>query len=134
MLGAEGFGRIVQAGLTGLQLEHKDAQKGILTFFERLAELPKWPEHAATSAPIVSQVAPHLVQMLLLCLSGQIPLFALSGNNGSVSDVMWNLRELSPPGLQVCELLRLNRVVYATLAFLDVYLRHFFACAMSALR
>ena len=124
MLSAEGFGRIVQAGLTGLQLEHKDAQKGILTFFERLVELPKSPEHAATTAPLVTQVAPHVVQMLLLCLSGQMPLSAISGNNGSVSDVLWNLREFSPPGLEVCDAVMPRDALSFNCFILLVILKH----------
>jgi hypothetical protein len=102
---------IVQAGITGLQLKHKDAQKGILLFFDRLIQLPTSrglgsPEAASTRAAaqvLVGQCGGPLVTSLCSSLAnqGQIPAYALNEDNGCCGDVLWSLKLQCPTELQV---------------------------------
>lgn len=96
---------VANAGVAGLQLRHKEAQKGILQFFERLLE----PIHASESSEssqsgqqsVLVQLLPQLLQAMFMCLSGDMPAYAVEGNNGSIANVLWNTRNLNGTNLQV---------------------------------
>jgi transportin-3 len=105
----QGAGALVQAGITGLQLKHKEAQKGILLFFERLIQLPSSVHLAADSLSalreeartLVKQSGQALVSMVFASLAGQAPALALDENNGCSSDVMWGLHLQAPREMKV---------------------------------
>lgn len=105
---------LVQAGITGLQLKHREAQKGILLFFERLVALPNIgqsdQQFQNSIFVVIERVAPDLVSALFMCLSGQIPAYALDENQGSISDVLWTLKQLTPGGLKGCVVQALSKL------------------------
>ena len=104
---------LIQAGVTGLQLKHKDAQKGILLFFDSLIQLPsKLSLDNANPALVAAKSSAHsliiqsggpLVMSLLSSLAGQgsIPAYALDEDNGCCGDVMWSLRNQCTGEMQV---------------------------------
>eukprot|EP00598_Pedospumella_elongata_P005229 CAMPEP_0184979480 /NCGR_PEP_ID=MMETSP1098-20130426/9762_1 /TAXON_ID=89044 /ORGANISM="Spumella elongata, Strain CCAP 955/1" /LENGTH=1016 /DNA_ID=CAMNT_0027502801 /DNA_START=13 /DNA_END=3063 /DNA_ORIENTATION=+ len=111
---------VLRAGIQGLALKHREAQKGILLFFERFVQLSTfWPDEvrpsqsgigthssasgaaaAATTNPLnlaarelVKQVAPALMNAICVLLSGEMPAYALDESNGCICDVLWYLKK-----------------------------------------
>ena len=119
---------VLRAGIQGLALKHREAQKGILLFFERFVQLSTfWPDeprasqsgigtHSASSGSaavattnplnlaareLVKQVAPALMGAICVLLSGETPAYALDESNGCISDVMWYLKKRFKDEFQV---------------------------------
>ena len=107
----DGSRALIQAGVTGLQLKHRDAQKGILLFFERLIQLPSSTSlegpnalNAKTAAiSLIMQAGGPLVTSLCSSLAGEglIPVYALDEDNGCCGDVLWSLKVQGPSEIQV---------------------------------
>ena len=107
----DGSRALIQAGVTGLQLKHRDAQKGILLFFERLIQLPSSTSlegpnalNAKTAAiSLIMQAGGPLVSSLCSSLAGEglIPVYALDEDNGCCGDVLWSLKVQGPSEIQV---------------------------------
>lgn len=103
LLAAEGVDTFIQAGVTGLQLQHKDAQKGILSFFENLVDVPRRnKELEGPARAIIGKWSPSIVQAIVRGLAGEIPLYAIGEGEGSIRDVLWSLRQLAEATFQVC--------------------------------
>ena len=89
-----------------MQLKHREAQKGILLFFERLVGVPLAlsragevldTSHAMQRAQeIVHETLVPLTTSLIASLSGQMPAYALDESYGSIADVLWSLKQLYP--------------------------------------
>ena len=96
---------LVSAGLTGLQLHHKDATKGILNFFERLisvsGNLSADSNTAQLAETAVLQLGDQLVSSLFRSLLGEMPAYVLHESSGSLVDVLWRLKQRQPTLLQV---------------------------------
>ena len=106
---------VLQAAVSGLTLRHREAQKGILLFFERFVDMPK-QMHELCSSPLArpdcAQLAAVCQELLLECmtslvnaifmgLSGAIPAYAIDENYGSIADVLWRLKKLCPSDFNV---------------------------------
>jgi transportin-3 len=102
---------VISAAIVGLNLNHREAQKGILLFVQRLVETPHCLRHEpltpvielirGKSQHLLVEVMSLLVNQLLLGLSGQIPSYALDESHGSISDVLWGLKLFSAADFQV---------------------------------
>ena len=96
---------LISAGLTGLQLHHKDATKGILNFFERLisvsGNLSADSSTAQVAETAVLQLGDQLVSSLFRSLLGEMPPYVLHESSGSLVDVLWRLKQRQPTLLQV---------------------------------
>lgn len=67
---------IVETAIFGLQLEHREAQKGILTFFDKMLEgCVKVGDDCAMS--IVEHCAGRLISALVPMMSGSVHWFSL---------------------------------------------------------
>ena len=129
----EGSRTLIQAGVTGLQLKHKDAQKGILLFFERLIQLPTSHSLEGTNNVSARATAQSLVMLsggpltLSLCSSlageGNIPAYALDEDNGCCGDVLWNLKIQGPSEIQV-----LHSMIFSVFFFNQ----HYYSCKAGA--
>jgi hypothetical protein len=106
---------IVQSGILGLTISHKDAQKGILKFFHDLTSIgdPSSSIRNSRSSKIKLQVAlitsisdfipqylPALLNELFLNISGRLPDFALVidevySDSASISQVVWDALQVS---------------------------------------
>jgi len=109
---------VLSAAIVGLALKHREAQKGILLFFERFVQLSGfWSESnshiTSRSADIIDggnnsalnislnnaarlliiEVSPSLLEALFGLLSGLRPAYAIDESNGCISDVLWYLRK-----------------------------------------
>jgi hypothetical protein len=88
---------IIKAGLVGLVVKHKQAQKGILLFFENLIRLSKyWPtqaQHTVVVGTIIQQIGGIISFELFRLLSGESYAYAIDESNGSITDVLWLLKE-----------------------------------------
>lgn len=102
-------GHVIDAGIIGLRLKHREAQKGILLFFERLVQSPRelsklvsCDDALEKSKHLLVRCMPSLVGALLESLSGQIPAYALDESYGCISDVLWTLKQLCPAEFNAC--------------------------------
>ena len=101
---------VLQAAVSGLSLRHREAQKGILLFFERFVDLPK-QMHELSSSPhagsncvnlisvcqdLLLKCMPSLVSAIFVSLSGAVPAYAIDENYGSIADVLWRLKKMCP--------------------------------------
>ena len=109
---------VLSAAIVGLALKHREAQKGILLFFERFVQLSSfWSESSNSSSHgrsldggsssssavnsslnnaarlLIIEVSPSLLEALFGLLSGLRPAYAIDESNGCISDVMWYLRK-----------------------------------------
>jgi hypothetical protein len=90
---------IVQAGIVGLNLRHREAQKGILSFFESLVDaIDKVGVHGLES---LRQVGPALIEYSFFALSGYFPAYAVDEQNGCITDVLWKLCAVTPTEFKV---------------------------------
>lgn len=118
-------GMVVQAGLQGLGLRHREAQKGILLFFERYIQLSTfWPDETRANSGAIGSVsaqpatvnplnlaaramvqpyAPAILSRIFTLLSGEMPAYALDESNGCISDVMWYMKKRFKDEFQVIE-------------------------------
>jgi transportin-3 len=114
---------VVQAGLVGLSLRHREAQKGILLFFERFVQLSTfWPDETRGSAgaigttsgqapstnplnlaakALVQQHGAALLAKIFALLSGEMTAYALDESNGCISDVLWYMKKRYKDEFQV---------------------------------
>lgn len=95
---------LLQAGIVGLKLEHKLAQKEILYFFESLIRVnDNFPNSDLSLATmtLIHEGGPSLVEYLIRCLSNQIPSWAIDENNGVMTNVLSRLHILFPVDFQV---------------------------------
>ena len=97
---------LLDAGVTGLQLKHRESQKGILLFFERLVEVPSAlgednPVVMNALFKLLGNFAVPLVTSLFQSLSGELPAYAFDESYGSITDVLWSLLKIAPHDFQV---------------------------------
>lgn len=107
---------IVQAALSGLALDHREAQKGILSFLEQYLHLtsffsstpssssnPYYPMYNEMAAKMILQdaVGGRIVQRLFGLLCGRLFAYAIDESNGCIADVLWYLKRKYPQELQV---------------------------------
>jgi hypothetical protein len=88
---------IIQAALQGIAVQHREAQKGVLLFLEKLIGLvtfwsPGSPHHDV-AVQLVNQFGGPIVLELIRYLASTAPLFSLDESNGSVVDVFLLLRK-----------------------------------------
>jgi hypothetical protein len=84
---------ILQGALAGLRLKHRDAQKGILLFLERLIDLSASSSALCGSVKsIVGQIGKDVMLSLFNMLGGDVPAYSLDESNGSITDTMWAVR------------------------------------------
>ena len=115
LMSTEGSRVLVDAGIIGLSLQHRDAQKGILMFFEKLIQTPnsdELPQSCATcgvqdvascqaaAKALILQCGAQLVMTLCSSLAGQTHSFALDEDNGCAGDVLWSIKQQCPVEFQ----------------------------------
>jgi len=94
---------LLSAGILGLQLEHRQAQEGILNFFQVFIELPTFCPRGvaidgafqAAAHVLVVQTCPALVDALFKCLTGQMPL-ATTNAMRTVVELIYLIKCLAP--------------------------------------
>lgn len=108
---------ILQCGLVGLALEHREAQRGVLHCFERTAVVALSAQHQQEQASRRDQApTPRAIRRIevvkrllvdaglgrdiaasiLKSLTGELPAYALDEGHGSLVCVLWKLRQLCP--------------------------------------
>lgn len=91
---------LINAGLTGVCINHRETQKGVLMFFERLIQLisfwEKGTSNYSRALDLIENVALSLCIALFQLLSAAKQAHAIDESNGSISDVMWLLRKNFP--------------------------------------
>jgi transportin-3 len=97
---------VIQAALVSVtQLNHREAQKGILLFFQRLVALPSfWNDSSAYKQRALElnlEISPRIICSLFLMLAGSVPVYAIDEKDGCISDVLWDIRKLYPNEFQV---------------------------------
>lgn len=80
----------IHAATTGLSLQHRDSQKAVLSFFERLFEVV-----SVSNVEIFSICAFPVTQTLVHSLAGMSPAYALDESYGSVTDTLWIIKQAS---------------------------------------
>lgn len=95
---------IFQAGISGLAIRHREAQKGILSFFEKFIKLHE-KIILIKSGEFIQSIGKSLIDALFQLLCGNLPAYALDENNGSISDVLWELKKYYPRYFQVKSLI-----------------------------
>lgn len=112
---------LITAAITGLQLEHREAHKGILGFFDELLNIAlgrgggsspsaAWVQYTAASGALVLQHGSGLAAALMLCLSGMLPAYVVADTRetgASIVEVLYKLRELNTIAVQVSPLFHL---------------------------
>eukprot|EP01039_Chlorochromonas_danica_P010540 gene10540-11677_t len=101
------------AALSGLALDHREAQKGILSFLEQYLHLtsffssssssnPYYPMYNEMAAKMILQdaVGGRIVQRLFGLLCGRLFAYAIDESNGCIADVLWYLKRKYPQELQ----------------------------------
>lgn len=110
---------IIRAGLTGLVIPHREAQKGILLFFERFLQLSIfWQEgtpHHTAAHRLIKEIGGQICKDLILLIASNSPVHSIDESNGSITDVLWTLRKRFKPDFKVNRD-RLYEVMYKQLS------------------
>jgi transportin-3 len=93
---------LFQCAIVGMQLDHRDANKGTLNFLEHtisyglsLKEQNKPECQQALERVLVSE-GQAVVQNLTLALLGDLPAYSVDTGHGSIAGILWKLNLLSP--------------------------------------
>ena len=97
---------ILNFGLSSLlQVNHKEAQQGILLFLQRLIGTPDfWPQSSPFRVKVTNLLLssfPVITTALITALAGKVPILALNEKNGCFADVLWDMRKLNKNDFQV---------------------------------
>ena len=98
------LGVLIEAGLTGLQLHHREATKGILHFIEKFIAATHLVSDTFKKAieKMVVDMAPRLLLILFKSLLlGELPSYVLHESSGSLCDVVWKMKQTFPNQLTV---------------------------------
>ncbi|CAB1115460.1 unnamed protein product [Ectocarpus sp. CCAP 1310/34] len=102
---------LVRCGMVGLQLHHREAQRGVLHCLEEVVGLamtegptgkanPRAQQFIPTVEQVLREHGPGLVHELVMCCVGEQPSYSVDGDGGSVAGLMWRISRLCPAWLQ----------------------------------
>lgn len=102
---------IVQCGVVGLQLHHREAQRGVLHCLEEVVGLaipqtakgavnPNAQRFMPTVQKVLGQNGQALVRELVKCCVGELPSYSVEGDGGSVSGLLFRIAVLCSSWLQ----------------------------------
>lgn len=90
---------IIQSGISALALRHREAQKAVMLFFERLIQLSSpralnSSEAQAMVSSLVHECGVHILRGVVKLLAGESEgkVYAIDENDGCVVDVLWTLK------------------------------------------
>jgi transportin-3 len=93
---------LFQCAVVGMQLDHRDANKGTLNFLENaisyglsLREQNK-PECQQALEHVLVHEGQAIVNNLALALMGDLPAYSVDTGHGSIAGILWKLNLLSP--------------------------------------
>jgi transportin-3 len=93
---------LFQCAVVGMQLDHRDANKGTLNFIENsisyglsLRERNKRECQQALEQVLASE-GQSIVNNLMLSLTGALPAYFIDTGHGSIAGILWKLNLLSP--------------------------------------
>jgi transportin-3 len=93
---------LFQCAVVGMQLDHRDANKGTLTFVENsisyglsLREYPN-PKSQQALEHVLAAEGQRIVTNLMLSLMGELPAYTIDRGHGSVAGILWKLNLLLP--------------------------------------
>jgi len=93
---------LFQCAVVGMQLDHREANKGTLNFIENsisygliLKERNRKELQQALESVLVNE-GQYVVKNLILCLMGDLPAYSVDTGNGSIAGILWKLSSLSP--------------------------------------
>ena len=101
---------VLQCGVIGLRLEHREAHQGVLHCFEKVISAGDptpdgWTPQLAEQRELVRQVISQplagkpIVEGILRSLTGELPAYAVDESHGSLTGVLWRLNALCPDQL-----------------------------------
>jgi transportin-3 len=88
---------LVQCALVGMELDHRDANRGTLNFIHHLVTYGLEHRNASAVLAILQQNGPEIVNKLIRALMGELPAYCLDGGSGSISGILYQLNQLAPP-------------------------------------
>lgn len=115
---------IIQAAIVGLKLRHREAQKGILLFFERLIDFSSSSKYKHASAIVVNEIGGHLLQALFSLLCGESTAYSIDESNGSISDTMWALKKQFPESFQVSSFIFLPALLTLIVVLIELVAKY----------
>ena len=88
---------LFQCAVVGMQLDHKDANRGTLNFLESTITFGlSGPVHRAALEPILATEGQSVVTHLIRALLGELPAYCIDGGSGSIAGILFKLNELFP--------------------------------------
>jgi transportin-3 len=91
---------LVQCALVGMELDHRDANRGTLNFIQHLLS---YGVENRTSQGTISTLhlnGKDIVNKLVQALKGDLPAHSLDGGSGSISGILFQLHQLMPNEFQ----------------------------------
>ena len=94
---------LFQCAVVGMQLDHRDANKGTLNFVENsvsyglaLKERNKQDCQKALES-VLADEGQSIINNLALSLTGDLPAYSVDVGNGSIAGILWKFQLFSPP-------------------------------------
>jgi transportin-3 len=92
---------LFQCAVVGMQLDHKDANRGTLNFLESTMNFGlSGPNHRAALEPVLTAEGQVVVTTLIRALLGELPAYCIDSGSGSIAGILFKLNELFPDLLQ----------------------------------
>lgn len=91
---------LVQCALVGMELDHKEANRGTLNFIQHLVSYTLEHGTATSAVSTLFRFGPDIVSKLIRALMGDLPAYCLDGGSGSISGILYQLKQLSPNEFQ----------------------------------
>lgn len=88
---------LFQCAAVGMQLDHKDANRGTLNFLESAMNFGRSGQnHRAALEPTVVNEGQAVVANLIRALLGDLPAYCIDSGSGSIAGILFKLNELFP--------------------------------------
>lgn len=93
---------LFKCATVGMQLQHKDANRGTLNFLENTVSYGlslrerNQPQCQKSLEQVLLTEGPTIVSNLILSLTGDLPAYVVDRGNGSISGILWKMNILLP--------------------------------------
>lgn len=93
---------LFQCATLGMQLDHREANKGTLTFLENTISYGlslrerNFPALQQALENVLSAEGKNIITNLVLAMMGELPAYSLDSGHGSISGIVWKMNLMSP--------------------------------------
>ena len=91
---------LVQCAIVGIEMDHKDGNRGILNFLDNLMSYALNRAQVSSLNKTIQDEGSSLVNNLLQALIGNLPAYRIDNSNGSIASILYKIHKCCPTQVQ----------------------------------